>query len=44
MPSFGGEVKYSVPCPNFAACKRTSQLEWITICELNSFDKSSFLR
>jgi hypothetical protein len=23
MPSFGGEVKKSVPCPNFAACKRT---------------------
>jgi hypothetical protein len=23
MPSFGGEVKESVPCPNFAACKRT---------------------
>jgi hypothetical protein len=23
MPSFVGEVKQSVPCPNFAACKRT---------------------
>jgi hypothetical protein len=23
LPSFGGEVKVSVPCPNFAACKRT---------------------
>jgi hypothetical protein len=23
MPSFGGEVKASVPCPSFAACKRT---------------------
>jgi hypothetical protein len=23
MPSFGREVKESVPCPNFAACKRT---------------------
>jgi hypothetical protein len=23
MPSFGGEVKGSVPCPSFAACKRT---------------------
>jgi hypothetical protein len=23
MPSFRGEVKESVPCPNFAACKRT---------------------
>jgi hypothetical protein len=22
MPSFGGEVKVSVPCPSFAACKR----------------------
>ena len=23
MPSSGGEVKESVPCPNFAACKIT---------------------
>jgi hypothetical protein len=23
MPSFGGEVKESVPCPSFAACKRS---------------------
>jgi len=23
MPSFGGEVKASVLCPIFAACKRT---------------------
>ena len=23
MPSYGGEVKESVPCPSFAACKRT---------------------
>jgi hypothetical protein len=23
MPSFGGEVKESVPCPSFGACKRT---------------------
>ena len=23
MPSFGGEVKESVPFPSFAACKRT---------------------
>jgi len=23
MPSFGGEVKESVPCPNFAACKKS---------------------
>jgi hypothetical protein len=27
MPSCGGEVKSSVPCPNFAACKRTSHLQ-----------------
>jgi hypothetical protein len=36
--------KLSFPCPNFAACKRTSHLQWITKCELNSFDKSSLLR
>ena len=23
VPSSGGEVKESVPCPNFTACKRT---------------------
>ena len=23
MPSSGGEVKESVPCPSFAVCKRT---------------------
>jgi len=23
MPSSGAEVKESVPCPSFAACKRT---------------------
>ena len=23
MPSFGGKVKESVPCPSFAVCKRT---------------------
>jgi hypothetical protein len=23
MPFFGGEVKQSVPCPSFGACKRT---------------------
>ena len=23
MPSSGGEVKESVPCPSFAACQRT---------------------
>jgi hypothetical protein len=27
MPSLGGEVKQCVPCPNFAACKRTSHLQ-----------------
>jgi hypothetical protein len=27
MPSFGGEVKQSVPCPNSAACNRTSHLQ-----------------
>ena len=26
MPSVGGEVKESVPCPSFAACKRTQYL------------------
>jgi hypothetical protein len=28
MPSFGGEVKPSVPCCRFAACKRSVQLPW----------------
>jgi hypothetical protein len=23
LPSFGGKVTYSVPCPSFGACKRT---------------------
>jgi len=23
MPSFGVEVKESIPCPSFAACRRT---------------------
>jgi len=23
MPSYGGEVKESVPCPSFAACQRS---------------------
>jgi len=32
MPSFGGEVKASVPCPSFAACKRTYWFMWITDC------------
>jgi hypothetical protein len=28
MPSFGGEVKLSVPCRRFAACKRSRHLPW----------------
>jgi hypothetical protein len=28
MPSFGGEVKLSVPCRRFAACKRSLHLPW----------------
>jgi hypothetical protein len=28
MPSFGGEVKPSVPCRRFAACKRLLQIAW----------------
>jgi hypothetical protein len=28
MPSFGGEVKPSVPCCRFAACKRFLQIAW----------------
>jgi hypothetical protein len=28
MPSFGGEVKPSVPCRRFAACKRSCQMAW----------------
>jgi hypothetical protein len=28
MPSFGGEVKPSVPCHRFAACKRSRHLPW----------------
>jgi hypothetical protein len=28
MPSFGGEVKPSVPCCSFAACKRSRHLPW----------------
>jgi hypothetical protein len=34
MPSFGGEVKPSVPCRRFAACKRF----------LNGVKKASFLK
>ena len=28
MPSFGGEVKPSVPCRRFAACKRSLNVAW----------------
>jgi hypothetical protein len=28
MPSFGGEVKPSVPCRRFAACNRTLRFTW----------------
>jgi hypothetical protein len=28
MPSFGGEVKPSVPCRRFASCKRSLQMAW----------------
>jgi hypothetical protein len=28
IPSFGGEVKPSVPCRRFAACKRPLQVAW----------------
>jgi hypothetical protein len=28
MPSFGGEVRPSVPCRRFAACKRSRHLPW----------------
>jgi hypothetical protein len=28
MPSFGGEVKPSVPCRRFEACKRTLKVPW----------------
>jgi hypothetical protein len=27
-PSFGGEVKSSVPCRSFAACKKSLKLPW----------------
>jgi hypothetical protein len=37
MPTFGGEVKQSVPCPNFGAYKRTQQLQFITGCWQNSY-------
>jgi hypothetical protein len=37
MPSFGGEVKLSLPCPNFGACNRTQQPQFITGCWQNSY-------
>ena len=37
MRSFEGEVKESVPCPSFAACKRTQYFRKFRICQLNSF-------
>jgi hypothetical protein len=30
MPFFGGEVKPSVPCRRFAACKRTLRFTWMS--------------
>jgi hypothetical protein len=35
MPSFGGEVKLSVPCCSFAACKKPLQFPWKSHCRLN---------
>jgi hypothetical protein len=35
MPSFGGEVKLSVPCCSFAACKKPLQFPWKSHCWLN---------
>jgi hypothetical protein len=32
MPSFGGEVKESVPRPSFAACKRTQYFRELRMC------------
>jgi hypothetical protein len=32
MPFFGGEVKESVPCLNFAACKRTQYVRELRPC------------
>jgi hypothetical protein len=39
MPSFGGEVKPSVPCRSFTACKRTLQWRGSRICYAK-FDRS----
>ena len=35
MPSFGGEVKPSVPCRRFAACKRSLNVAWKSSFRLN---------
>jgi hypothetical protein len=35
MPSFGGEVKPSVPCRSFVACKRTQNYRGSRNCRLN---------
>jgi hypothetical protein len=32
MPSFEGEVKESVSCPSFAACKRTQYFRELRMC------------
>jgi hypothetical protein len=35
MPSFGGDVKPSVPCCSFAARKKPLQFPWKSHCRLN---------
>ena len=35
VPSFGGEVKPSVPCRRFAACKRSLNVAWKSTCRQN---------
>jgi hypothetical protein len=34
-PSFGGEVKLSVPCRSFKACKRSLNVTWISAFRQN---------
>jgi hypothetical protein len=41
MPSFGGEVKPSVPCRSFAACRRPLQWSGSRIVRLNLTDHFS---
>jgi hypothetical protein len=36
MPSFGGEVKLSVPCRSFTACKRSLNVTWKSEFRQNS--------